>query len=391
MTPFVFIIAVEPSGDAIGADLIDALRIEQPKARIEGVGGAAMAAHGVSSPIDLSGLAVLGLIEGLKAVARVKRAVREVADAVMHADPDAVVLVDAWGFMWRLARELRLRRSRARIVKLVGPQVWATRPGRARVLAKWTDHLICIHDFETPFYAPYGLPTTVMGNPAIGRMRKGDGAAFRQKLGLTPEQQVIGLLPGSRAGELARVAPMLIEACQRLCREVAGRHVVCIVAASVQNKIVEMSTGWGFPYTLVTEDDAKPDAMAAMDVAVACSGTVTTELAEQGVPIVVGYKVGWITWAIARAFLMKSQFITLINVAAGREIAPEFLQTRFNAVRLARAAQRVLEDPKARQAQITAQYGALAQMAPQADGGAKIAARAILSDLAAARNLQASG
>jgi lipid-A-disaccharide synthase len=382
VTPSVFIVAVEASGDAIGSDLIDALRADTPDVRIEGVGGAGMTARGASSPIDLSGLAVLGLVDGLKAISRVKKAVQEVADTVMRANPDAVVLVDAWGFMWRLARELKLRKSRARLIKLVGPQVWATRPGRARVLAQWTDHLVCINEFEAPFYKPYGLKTTVMGNPAIGRLRQGDAAAFRQKHGLAPEVAVVGLLPGSRASELSRVAPTLAEACRIVCQSHDDRHVVCIVAGAMRERIMAMAKTWAFPLTLIDEDEGKSDAMAAMDVAIACSGTVTTEVAEQGAALVVGYKLGWITWAIARALLMKSRFITLLNVAADREIAPEFVQTRFSPVSVARAAERLLENVDLRKTQIADQYDALARMTPAKEGATVIAARAILQDVA---------
>ncbi|MFZ4686002.1 MAG: lipid-A-disaccharide synthase, partial [Hyphomonadaceae bacterium] len=144
----VYLVAAEDSGDAIGADVIDAMRAKDPAVRISGIGGERMRAKGVSADIDMSGLAVLGLIEGLKAYGRVKQAVEDTADAIAKVDPDSVVLIDSWGFMWRVARALKMRGVRAKRIKLIGPQVWATRPGRARVLAQWVDHLLCIHQFE---------------------------------------------------------------------------------------------------------------------------------------------------------------------------------------------------------------------------------------------------
>ena len=136
----IFLVAAEASGDAMGADVIDALRRTAPQIQISGIGGELMRERGVSSDVDMSGLAVIGLIEGLKAYGRVKKAVEDAADVIASADPDSVVLIDSWGFMWRLARALKLRGVRAKRIKLIGPQVWATRPGRARVLAQWVDH-----------------------------------------------------------------------------------------------------------------------------------------------------------------------------------------------------------------------------------------------------------
>jgi lipid-A-disaccharide synthase len=376
--PSLCLVAAEASGDALGADLIDALRAADPGARLFGIGGEKMKARGVASAIDMSGLAVLGLVDGLKAFGRVKRKVREVAEEIIRNDPDAVVLIDSWGLMWRLARELKLRGARARRIKLIGPQVWATRPGRARVLAQWCDHLLCIHGFEQPFYARWGLPTTVIGNPALGRMARGDGAAFRKANGLGANEQVIGLLPGSRPSEIRRVAPTLIRAASLLCEGRPARKVVCVAAPSIAPQLQAMAAAWRFPHLLVLTEADKPDAFAAMDIALACSGTVTTELAEQGAAIVVGYKLGWVTWAIARLFLMRSRFITLLNVAAGEEAAPEFVQTRFTPARVAHAAERLLLDPKALATQRRRQKAALKEMAGPGRPAAEISAETIL-------------
>lgn len=378
MSPHICLVAAEASGDALGGDLIDALRAAAPDVRISGVGGEKMRERGIASPIDMSGLAVLGLIDGLKAFDRVKRKVREVSGEIARADPDAVVLIDSWGLMWRLARALKARGVRAKRIKLIGPQVWATRPGRARVLAKWCDHLLCIHAFEQPFYARWGLPTTVIGNPAIGRLRTGDGAAFRATQGLSADRPVIGLLPGSRSSEIRRVAPVLVETARRLCGADANRKVVCVVAPSVAPQIGAMAAGWTFPHVLVSDEEKKPDAFAAMDIALACSGTVTTELAAQGAAVVTGYKLGWVTWAIARALLMRSRFITLLNVAANAEVAPEFVQTRFTPSNMARAAERLLTDPGALRAQRRRQDEALKEMAGPGRPAAEIAAETIL-------------
>ena len=374
----VFLVAAEDSGDAFGADVIDALRAKDPSVRISGIGGERMRDRGAHADVDMSGLAVLGLVEGLKAYGRVKQAVEDTADAIIKADPDSVVLIDSWGFMWRVARALKLRGARAKRIKLIGPQVWATRPGRARVLSKWVDHLLCIHPFEQPFYVKWGLPTTVIGNPALHRLPKGDAVAFRNRHGIPPDAPVIGLLPGSRKAEMRRVAPTLMEATRIVHMRDPRRHVVCMVAPSVVKEVEALATTQNFPIVLVRDEAEKADAYAAMTVAIACSGTVTTELAAQGAAVVTGYKLGWITWALLRFFLFKSKFSALVNVAADSEVIPEFLQTRFNAAKIEQAVELRLSNPAVLRAQQDAQRTALRVMAGNGRPAAEIAAETIL-------------
>lgn len=374
----VFLVAAEDSGDAFGADVIDALRAADSTVRISGIGGERMRERGAHSDVDMSGLAVLGLVEGLKAYGRVKQAVEDTAAVIAKADPDSVVLIDSWGFMWRVARALKLRDVRARRIKLIGPQVWATRPGRARVLAQWVDHLLCIHPFEQPFYVKWNLPTTVIGNPALHRLPKGDGAGFRRRHGLPEDATVIGLLPGSRKAEMRRVAPTLMEATRILQARDPKRKVVCMVAPSVAAEVEALAGTQSFPIVLVKDEAEKPDAYAAMTVAIACSGTVTTELAAQGATVVTGYKLGWITWALLRFFLFKSRFSALVNVTVNREVIPEFLQTSFSVKNIEQAAERRLSDPAILKAQQEGQKEALRVMAGTGRPAAEIAAETIL-------------
>jgi lipid-A-disaccharide synthase len=374
----VFLVAAEDSGDAFGADVIDALRILEPSIRSSGIGGERMRARGAHTDVDMSGLAVLGLVEGLKAYGRVRKAVEACADIIASADPDSIVLIDSWGFMWRLARALKLRGVRGKRIKLIGPQVWATRAGRARVLALWVDHLLCIHPFEQPFYVKWGLPTTVIGNPALHRLPMGDGAAFRQRHGIPADAPVIGLLPGSRPSEMRRVAPTLFDATEQAQRATPGSHVVCMVAPSVAAEAERQARARSYPVTLVKAENEKADAYAAMTVAIACSGTVTTELAAQGAAVVTGYRLGWITWALLRAFLFKSKYSALVNVAANAEVIPEFIQTRFRADLIAKSAIDRLHKPELLRMQREAQANAITIMKGTGRPAAEISAETIL-------------
>lgn len=379
MTGGVYIVAVEASGDALGADLARALRQRRPDLPLVGVGLEGLAAEGVQRPIDLSGLAVLGFVDGIKAYPRVKQAVEAVAADIAATKPSAAVLIDSWGFTIRVAARVRELAPEIRLVKYVGPQVWATRPGRAKTLAALVDHLICIHDFEPPYYAPYGLACTVCGHPAIGRHQQGDGAAFRARHGLAPAERVLVLAPGSRPSELRRIAPTLWRAAARLRAERADLRIVCVPAQTVREQVLAQARESGLDVLCLSDEREKGDAFAGATAVLAASGTVTTEIALQGAPVVIAYKLGWITWAIARAFLFKSPYAALINVAAGREAAPEFIQTRMTAENLAAAVGRLLDDPTARAAQITAQNEALEKMGRGGPAAQDVAADAVLS------------
>jgi lipid-A-disaccharide synthase len=377
----VLLVAGEASGDALGADLIAALRARAPDIALAGAGGTKMQAQGVVSVIDIAPLSVFGLIEGLTAYTRVVRAADEVAEAALAFQPDVAVLIDSWGFTLRVAQRLKALMPGLKVVKYVGPQVWATRPGRAKTLAATVDHLIAIHHFEAPYYAPYGLPVTVSGPPALDRIARGDAAAFRARNALQAGEELLLLLPGSRRAEIANVSPVLEDAAERLCAARLNLLVVCVVAPSVAAQVRERAKQWRFPHRLIVDEAEKPDAFAAAAVALAASGTVTTEAALQGAPVVVGYKIGWITWALARAFLLRTRFITLMNVAAGREVAPEFVQTRFTAANIAAAAAPLLDNAKTRAAQIAAQNEALEKMGRGGRPAADIAAETVLTYL----------
>ncbi|MBL8543915.1 MAG: lipid-A-disaccharide synthase [Hyphomonadaceae bacterium] len=377
MSTKIFLVAAESSGDALGADLARALKQRDARIELVGVGGPLMAEEGIESKADIKGLAVLGFIDGLLAYSRVKRAVAATVAAVLEAKPDVVVLIDSWGFTLRVAQGVRAAAPHIKLVKYIGPQVWATRPGRAKTLAAVVDHLICIHDFETPFYAPYNLPCTVCGHPALGRFKPGDGPALRERQGFKPDDKVVLVLPGSRSSEIRRVGPTLWRAAELLDRDRPDVRLIVVAARSVHKAVIEQAPA----AARVIDEREKEDAFAAATVALAASGTVTTEVALQGTPVIVGYKLGWITWALARAFLFKGKYATLMNVAADAEVAPEFIQTRCTPENIAVAAAPIIDDPAARDEQVRRQDEALALMGRGGTPAAEIAADAVLKVL----------
>ncbi|MEL7284834.1 MAG: lipid-A-disaccharide synthase [Pseudomonadota bacterium] len=382
--PRVYLVAAEPSGDLLARETAEALKAIAPDIHLEGIGGHELAKIGIESPIDTAPLSILGLFEGLKAYGTVVKLADAAADAIIAAKPDAVVLVDSWGFMLRVAQRVRARDPNIKLIKLVGPQVWATRAGRAKTLAAAVDHLICIHHMEVPYYEPFDLPVTVMGNPALSRTETGDGPGMRARLGVADDERVLLVLPGSRPSEIKRVAPALVEAAWIMKSETPDLKVVMAPAPSIRDQFLQAFPGLD-AWAMLTDDTYSTiDVMAAADYALACSGTVTSELAVQGTPFLVAYRTGWITYVIGRYLLFKPEHITLLNIAADdTEIAPEFLQAELKPEAVAATAQAMLADTGKLEAQIEAQNKALSRMGERDAAASEIAAKTILDVISA--------
>lgn len=381
-TPHIYFVAAEASGDLLAREVIEAIRAKQADVRISGIGGKELAAAGITSPIDISSLSILGFLEGIKAYGDVVKLVDAAADAIVSAAPDVVVLVDSWGFMLRVAQRLRIRAPQIRLVKLIGPQVWATRPGRAKTLAGIVDHLLCMHYIEVPFYEPFGLRTTVIGNPALSRGGAGNRTAFRAEHGLVDTDMAVLILPGSRRSEIARVAPALVDAALRIKAALPRVRLFAEPADSVAGAFKAAFPNAGSNFTVLENPARRFDAMAGSDLVLACSGTVTSEVAKQGAPMIVAYKTGWVTWALARGLLYKKKHITLLNILNDDSaIVPEFVQTRQKADLIAAEAIRWLSNPEILSKQRAAQRVALGRLQNENAPAAEIAAGAILSEL----------
>ena len=322
MRPDVFIVAAEPSGDQLGAQLARSLRAAREDVNLAGIGGTAMAEAGLPSRVSTDGLAVLGFVEGLKAYPLVLRKVREVSDDILRADPRAVVLIDSWGFMVRVAKRLKAKGYRGSIIKFVAPQVWAMRSGRAKVLARHVDHLLSTQLMDAPFFERAGLPQTYVGNPVFDTdWAAGDEAGFRKRWQLG-DRTVIAVCPGSRPAEIACIASAILANGLRV-RDALPDSVLAVSVVDSVRKDVEAMVG-DAPVILVPQSETL-DLFASADGALACSGTVTSQLAAAGVPTVVFYRLSPLTFAVASR-LFKPDHISLVNIAAGEPLMPEFMQ-----------------------------------------------------------------
>lgn len=376
----VMLVAAEASGDDRGAGLMAALkrRLGPGGVRFVGVGGARMAEEGLVSPFDIAELSILGLLEGLLAYPKVVRRADETAALAAREKPDVAILIDSWGFTLRVAQRLKAQQPDLPLVKYVGPQVWASRPGRAATLARSVDHLLSIHAFDAPFFEKEGLPVTFVGNSALSVDFSGaDPARLRAGLGIGPDADILLVLPGSRPSEIARVLPPFGEGVRILKTERPDLEVVIPAAPTVAALVKAQVAGWADKVHVVEGEAAKLDAMKAATVALACSGTVTTELALAGAPMVVGYRLGPVTYAILKR-LIRTPYVTLFNIAAQDFVAPELIQDDCNGPRIAREIALRLDDAGAREQQVAAQYKALDKMGRGGPDPSEAAALAVL-------------
>jgi lipid-A-disaccharide synthase len=379
----VMLVAAEASGDALGAGLAKALkrRLGDGGVRFVGVGGVKMAAQGVESPFDIAQLSIIGIVESLKAYPRAMARLKDTLALAEREKPDVAVLIDSWGFNIRLAQALRRARPDLPLVKYVAPQVWAYRPGRARGLAKAVDFLLSIQPMDKPFFDQAGLESVFVGNSALAKdFSKADPARLRAAIGATPDEPILLVLPGSRPSEIERVMPAFEDAVRRLKAERPDLAVVVPAASTVVEAVKARVAGWPFRAHVIEDEALKDDAMVAGTVALACSGTVTTELALAGCPMVVGYRIGAITYGLLK-LLFKPSWVTLLNIAADKAIAPEYLQKDLDGAALAKAVATRLDDPVLRAQQVVDQNAALERMGRGMPDPSEAAAEALLAFL----------
>jgi lipid-A-disaccharide synthase len=379
----VMLVAAEASGDALGAGLARALKARLgDKVRFVGVGGSRMAAEGVDSPFDIASLSILGIFEAVAAYRRVMQRVADTAALARRETPDVAILIDSWGFTLRVAHALRKAFPDMPLIKYVGPQVWATRPGRAKTLAASVDHLLSIHSFDAPWFEAEGLKTTFVGNPALAKdFSRADPARLRKAIGAGEGDDILLVLPGSRPAEIKLVMPVFEAAVKRLKAERPTLHVVIPAAGTVLESVRAKVAGWPFRAHVIEDEQLKDDAFVAGTVALACSGTVTTELALAGAPMVVAYRIGAASYAILK-LIFKSPWVTMFNIAAKDFVAPEFLQAECTPDRLAAAVAERLDDPALRARQIAAQNAALELMGRGGPDPSEKAADTLLALLA---------
>lgn len=374
----ILIAAVEPSADAIGASLMRALKGSGREIAFSGCGGPLMAREGLASLFPIEPFAVMGATDVLRVAPLAMKRARELARKAAEIRADIAVFVDGWAFSRLAATRLRLLSPETTSIKLVAPQVWASRPQRVKFVKRYFDGVLALLPFEPRYFAKEGVPATFVGNPNFQAAWKarGDGAAFRarHRLGEAP---TLAILLGSRKTEVARLRKPFVETAKILAREIEGLRVVSPAAESVDRDARKaLSDCPGDPVIVGAEE--KYDAMAAANVALVASGTASTELAINRTPMIVAYRVDPLT-AIWARLVMKSPYASIVNVAAGRSVIPEFIQEDCAPLPMAQALYALFKDPDAYVEQASAFDAILKELGVDGADAGEAAARQVLA------------
>ncbi|MDQ8037414.1 MAG: lipid-A-disaccharide synthase [Pedobacter sp.] len=354
------IVAGEISGDTLGAGLIRELRARHPDAEFIGICGPQMQAEGGVSLFPMERLSVMGLVEVLGRLRELFGIRDQLVAAFVEKKIDIFIGIDAPDFNLRL--DAALKPHGIRTVQYVSPSVWAWRQGRVEGIRAVVNTVLCLLPFEKKFYDEHGVDAVFVGHPLADSLPLvNDTQAARQQLGLTPDSEYIALLPGSRGGEVSRIAPTLFEAAQKIRRQrPQARFIIPAINAARRADVEAFLAEAGLEATIF-DDTLGPGVgrlvMAAADVVVLASGTATLEAMLLKKPMVVAYKLHWLTWLIAR-FMVKTAFVSLPNLLANEKLVPELLQGAATPAAVAEESLRWLQDRKYREARL-GRFGSL--------------------------------
>ncbi|MGI9434485.1 MAG: lipid-A-disaccharide synthase [Geminicoccaceae bacterium] len=347
----VFLLAGEPSGDIIGARLMDALRRRQgfEAVTFSGVGGPRMGQQGLDSLFPMDELSLMGFAEVLPHIPRLLRRLSQARREIAASRPDMVLTIDSPSFSLRLQQ--RLAGLGPKRVHYVAPQVWAWRKGRAAKLGMKIDHLLALLPFEPPIFRRHGLDCSFVGHPIIEEAgRKGDGGRFRRRYELPDDAPILCLLPGSRRHEIQMHMPVLEATVTSLWRRFPRLRLIMPTLPSLAPRLREMVENWPLVPLILDERADRFDAYAASMLAIAASGTVTLELALANLPHVTIYRTGSITGWLARR-MVQVEHVNLVNLILNRPAVPELLLEDCIPDRVAGSAMPLIEDQSLRQEQ----------------------------------------
>ena len=330
----------EPSGDLYGAELVRHLRRKLPLLSVFGIGGDRLLAQEASLTAHVRDMAVVGLVEVLRHLGRLRAVFRRLIVEIEREPPDVAVLIDYAGFNLRLARVLR--RRRIPVVYYVSPQVWAWRRGRVRTIRECVSRMLVLFPFEEALYRQAGVPVTFVGHPLVDLVQPPtDRGGIRQDLGLDPSRPLVAVLPGSRPQEVAHNLPPLAEAVSRLSRRRPDLQFVLAAAAGLEPASFETDLA-GKALRVVASRTY--DVVGAADLAIVASGTATIETALLGTPMIVVYRISPLSYALGRPFVRLPHY-AMVNLVAGRRLVPELIQGGFTPGAVEAEALSLLENP----------------------------------------------
>ena len=342
--PKILISAGEPSGDIYAAALVEALRRRHPDLDFFGCAQPKMLAAGVRPAIDAAKLHVVGVFEVITHIPGIWREYRKLLRAADEERPVLAILTDSPDFHLRVAHQLA--RRKIPVVYLVAPQAWAWRSGRTRQMARDLRRLLCIFPFEEAWFRGRGVPADYIGHPLARQVRPTVGRAeFRREMGIPDGHALVALLPGSRPGEVRRHWPLLLAAVEKLQNRPISFVLGAVPSLGKQFFVNQMGSA-SIQSSVKVIEGRTWDLLAAADLALAASGTVTVEAALLGTPMVTFYRVTGASWALGK-LLVRTPFFTMANLIAGQKLVPELMQNEATGERLAAEAARLLDSPSA--------------------------------------------
>jgi lipid-A-disaccharide synthase len=383
----IFLIATEESGDRLGSSLMKVLRQRNDAVQFEGIGGQSMTREGLVSLFPIEDLSIMGFAAVVKQLPMILRRIRDTADAVIAAAPDILVIIDSPDFTHRVARRVRARCPALPIVDYVSPSVWAWRPGRAKAMRGYVDHVLALLPFEPEAYRRLGgPPCTYVGHPLaeqVDALRPGPDELRRRD----DPPPVLLVLPGSRRSEIGHHMAMFGETLRALRVDAASIEVVLPTMPHLIEKVTATVASWPLRPRIVVGEQEKQAAFRVARAAFAKSGTVTLELALAGVPMIAAYKGGTIEAWIARRVIRASSII-LANLVIGENVIPEFIQENCTPENLASALREILADSPARLRQLEAFAKLDAIMATGQRSPSERAAGIVLETMRASRRAE---
>ena len=334
----VFLIAGEPSGDRLGAALMAGLRALHADVVFSGVGGALMQAQGLHSLFPMEELSVMGIAEVLPKYRQLKRRIAQTAEAALAASPSVMISIDSPDFCLRVAKRVKAQRPDLPTVHYVAPSVWAWRPKRAGKMARVIDHVLALLPFEPPLMRAAGMSCDFVGHPVVAEAL----ATAEERALMAGEAPLILALPGSRRGEVTRLAPVIAEVLAQIKVVYPAARVALPTVRGVADLVTDLSRDWPIVPQIIQDPALKRAAFAAADVAIAASGTVSLELAANGCPMVIAYDMHPLTlWLMRRAALIDT--VTLVNLVSQTRVVPEFIGANCRADLIAPAVLALLQ------------------------------------------------
>ena len=345
----VLVVATEASADLHAARVVEELRLLRPGVKAFGMGGPRLRAAGLEALRDAEEMSVMGVAEVLPKIPTILGILRELAEAAAARRPRVALLVDSPDFNLPLAK--RLKRAGVPVVYYVSPSVWAWRRRRVKIIARVVDRMLCILPFEERFYEGTGVHARFVGHPLLERPPPGPPAAYRAALGLAPGRTTIALVPGSRRSELRRILPGMLEAAELIRARRPDAQFVVPVAPTLPAEALQPYLSRHAALDVKLAPGRVDEAVGAADAALVKSGTSVLETALMLRPMVVVYRLSWLTYLVGRLFVRLAHF-ALVNLLAGRTLVPELLQRQATPERMATELLPLLDDGAARADQL---------------------------------------